>query len=121
MITEDYTSYEVAKLLKEREFEGECDWYYPKYGGEMEQLDLYELNYCRNDFIKCPTHQMALKWLREKYIYICPVPAYFHGDETCSWQCDIWAGDNYEKQIIEKESYEEAVEAALKYTLKNLI
>lgn len=29
MIQESYCSYEVAKLLEEKGFDGDCDYYYP--------------------------------------------------------------------------------------------
>ena len=103
MITEDYVSFEVAKLLKEKGFDS-----WQGNGGDVDGSW-----YC--------THALAMKWLREKHVYICPVPAYFHTDYSCSWGCDIWADGNYEKSIRDKETYEEAVEAALKYSLKNLI
>lgn len=42
-IQEDYCSYELCKLLKEKGFDEECEWYYPKDCGEKEQLLLDEL------------------------------------------------------------------------------
>lgn len=47
MITEDYVSFNTAKLLKEKGFDEECQQYYGDYK------------------YSCPTLQMAMKWLRE--------------------------------------------------------
>ena len=130
MISEDYCSFKLSKLLKEKGFDWMCNGYYNKddedsepYFGDGEGADNWnnQAPSVRDLWFSAPTHQMAMKWLREKHIYICPIPAYSHGDGTWSWGCDIWAGDNYEYTIREEETYEEAVEAALKYSLENLI
>lgn len=108
MITEDYISFEVAKLLKEKGFD---------YNG-FDYID-FEGEVIRQDR---PTHQMAMKWLRGKGIIIVIQPEYFNVESKCSaWGCDIWVDDNYEKLQGDFPSYEEAVEAALKYVLENLI
>lgn len=71
--------------------------------------------------IVLPTHQMAMAWLREKHIVIVIQPEYFNADSIVSyWECDIWIDDNYERLQGDFTSYEEAIEAALKYCLKNL-
>ena len=108
MIQEDYCSYEVAKLLKEKGFDYK-GFDYIDFEGEVIRQDR-------------PTHQMAMKWLREKDIIIIIQPEYFNIESKCSaWGVDIWAGDNYEKLQGDFPSYEEAVEAALKYSLENLV
>lgn len=63
----EFVTRRVAELLNEKGFDEVCDWYYPKNGGEIEMLDIYELNYCRESFISAPTVQAARDWLEDKY------------------------------------------------------
>ena len=123
MIAEDYCSYEVANLLKEKGFEGICDYAYSNKG------NYFEIDRSNFDEVYClrPTLQMAMKWLREKYnIYISIQPD-FPSDKDYK-MCWCWSANILHENCISMkgyrcyiESYEEAVEAALKYTLENLI
>ena len=125
MIKEAYVSFEVAKLLKEKGFNEPCRSYYTDYE------DYIDFSYCNDELTDLqmgvwetlrPTHQMAMKWLREKSVIIVIQPEYFNIESKCStWGVDIWADDNYEKLQGDYPKYEEAVEAALKYVLENLI
>lgn len=130
-ITEDYVSYEIAQLLKEKGFDNEgvsesggfyCDYKYDEtdigivYESEMLNRDL-----ARNEYLR-PTHQMTLKWLREVHnLYIdirfnrhyqCYIPIVYNMSGT------LESIANLEER---PKSYEEATEAALLYVLKNLI
>ena len=59
MVTEDYVSFETAKLLKEKGFNDfTCHSFYYK-NGDIEEEMRYEGDFGR------PTIQMAMKWLRE--------------------------------------------------------
>lgn len=131
MIKEDYVSFEVAKLLKEKGFDWECIGYYVddepndiKYSFLGETNSTWESRCC-----SAPTHQMAMKWLRE--VYKLEVRSTYDYDKD-SW----WGNINpmfeetdentnvYQKALrfdYQGKSYEEAVEAALKYSLENLI
>ena len=130
MITEDYVSFETAKLLKEKRFDESTSMVYMSYG-DLCKLHRYDsirnsnYNDITKNYFECtaPTHQMAMKWLREKKdIIIVIQPEYFNVESKCSmWSCDTWWNDNYEKVQGDFSSYEEAVEAALKYVLENLI
>lgn len=124
MITEDYCSYETAKLLEEKGFDAPCRSYYTDYE------DYIDFSYCNDALtdlqmgvweILRPTHQMAMKWLREKNIIIVVQPEYFNVERCSYWGYDIWVNDNYEKLQGDFPTYEDAVEAALKYSLENLI
>ena len=125
MIKEDYCSYEVAKILKEKGFNESCYTCYVEK--EISHYDYSSTNYELIDgVISCPTIQMAMKWLREeKNIFIVIVPhAYdYINEKNKSYACSLWVNDNYYEYIESKNypSYEEAVEAALKYCLENLI
>ena len=127
MITEDYCSYEISKLLKEKGFEGVCDYAYSNKG------NYFEIDRSNFDEVYClrPTHQMAMKWLREVHklsIDICTVQG-----KGISYMFNIWdfstIHDNkfiggmfdLREQLYDFLTHEEAVEAALKYSLENLI
>lgn len=118
MITEDYCSYEVSKLLKEKGFDEETEDYYRKKDKSLEWASAWT-RALPDEYYPCPTHQMAMKWLREVHHAIIVLkPATFSGEECTSWGCDIWCGDNFEKEIFPFVSYEDAVEAAIKYSLE---
>jgi len=113
MIIEDYCSYEVAKLLKEKGFDEPCT--------ELNKLCLRD---DEKPVLKV-THQKAMKWLREVHgIFI----AINNDDLDFNWQCYdlINRGSTLDPNILSEsyagyKTYEKAVEAALKYCLKNLI
>lgn len=117
MIQEAYCSYEVAKLLNEKGFVQETLMVYNQNGNFMPNgaiEDTYQV------FYSAPTHQMAMAWLREIYdIYI----VFFHTNKSGWWYNITDMKDSYVFYSSEKTmcSYEEAMEAALKYTLENLI
>ena len=69
MITEDYVSFETAKLLKEKGFDSECHSHYyachrPDGSVQYHIAEIYSLKSLK-DFYLAPTLQMAMKWLRE--------------------------------------------------------
>ena len=71
MITEDYCSYEVAKLLKGKGFDDECRTVY-KSNGCIHDNVRYEGKWLTNSLLfsseySAPTHQMAMKWLRQAH------------------------------------------------------
>ena len=122
MITEDYVSFKVAKLLKEKGFGWECCG---RYSVRSKEFHLDCTRRCNNSGLfeyAAPTHQMAMKWLMGKYnIIFVFKPASFSGDNCTSWTYELWCGDNFEGKISSFKTYEETVEAALKYCLENLI
>lgn len=134
MIKEDYCSFEISKLLKEKGFDGEC------MGCYWDSKQIFDINYeplsysdgdLRDEVILAPTHQMAMKWLREIHkisIDICTVQG-----KKVSYMFNIWdfaniydnkyIGGTFDlrEQLYNFNTYEEAVEAALKYCLTKLI
>ena len=119
MITEDYVSYNTAKLLKEKGFNPlECGMYYSITTGKRTTELLTSL-------IACPTLQMAMKWLREREWFICVIPLTFNcWSKVCKFGYNIWASDNLEIDELntpEFNTYEEACEAGIRYCLENLI
>lgn len=121
-ITEDYVSFEVAKLLKERGFDEKTLSYYKD--NVLCRGDWFEWNRSPLGHIAAPTHQMTMKWLREKYyIYADPIKQGNYNDcsEYYTWIVARMGIIHRNSSVADKLSYEEAVEAALKYSLENLI
>ena len=118
MITEDYVSFETAKLLKEKGFDDfTCHSYYYK-NGDIEEETRYEGDFGR------PTLQMAMKWLREeKGIAVMPIISSILDFEKFLWDVKIVVAktnDSYSQGWV-YEKQEKACEAAIKYCLENLI
>ena len=137
MITEDYVSFETAKLLKEKGFDEDIDLWYDE-NGEMLFQRKYDINRdwrvrANLEVYECPTLQMAMKWLREVQalnIYARGVwkdVEVQYGDWEPAvvgyeWFVESLIDDTYSKTSIEPFlTYEEACEAAIKYCLENLI
>ena len=110
-ITEDYVSFETSKLLKENGINPlECGVYYSTTTGKRTTEPLTSL-------IACPTHQRACKWLRE--VHNIHIIVFRYDNSAFPY---IWYIFGHNKEKPQKaNSYEEAVEAALKYVLENLI
>jgi hypothetical protein len=122
-ITEDYVSFEVAKLLKEKGFNEPCRAIYSPKGVVRHFLkeEVYK-HYLKGHKKLCPTHQMAMAWLREvNGLFITIYPNY--GTEKIAWSVHQRDYDMNWVTIKHNyaDSYEEAVEAAIKYCLENLI
>ena len=131
MITEDYVSYEVAKLLKEKGFDENCSHFY-RVDGEHECCYKAKLPRLTNNDIRshddwvnrvfactCPTLQMAMKWLRKVHNILIVIDK---GEDFYAWQLENNTTGEYLGDIVgECKSYEQACEAAIKYCLKNLV
>lgn len=125
MITEDYVSFEIAKLLKEKGF-NEPTWTRYEDGNEVIFGDKYDWNNSPMGQISAPTHQMAMKWLREVHnILLFFIPAQENGKLV--YLVEVWTW-NEEEGIYEstyapmpRKKPEQAVEAAIKYALEKLI
>lgn len=132
MITEDYVSFEIAKLLKEKWFKSDnCHTAYDENGSFFWYGD-YSKD--RKGITDAPTLQMAMKWLREvHHLFIGCGPrlsftdfywitaniyrvrkksSLYHTEDVDDYHC-VASCDSH--------SYEEACEAAIKYCLENLI
>ena len=124
MITEDYVSFEVANLLKEKGFNEPCYRWYDTKGDVCAKFinpDI-PLDYSSREYYLCPSLSMAMKWLREVHkIHIVISPT--SGKGYSAILCDVRDFDDF-NYIGETDYFfhtEEAVEAALKYVLENLI
>ena len=124
---DDYVSFEVAKLLKEKGFNEYCLKNYWSSDKELHDWK-WELSYNRNSDGNCntkdcaaPTLQMAMKWLREVHRIDIIIEISDPSVKDRKYYCMIWDGNNNSYILDLFNTYEEAVEAALEYTLKNLI
>ena len=134
MITEDYVSFETAKLLKDKGFNERLLTFYItdefKKGGCFQLMAFTDDKIDNNHSDHCylaPTLQMAMKWLREvQNLFIFPFPQV----NTSKFWVEIYQlSDNQEWENLYCESidlqdystYEQACEAAIKYCLENLI
>ena len=118
MLKEDYCSYEVAKLLKEKGFNYK-GFDYIDFEGEVIKQDRQ-------------THQMAMKWLRSnQFEVIVQSETDYDEDErgTKYYHTPIWYFTVYRiydsNQMSDDARYfatfEGASEAGIKYCLENLI
>ena len=128
MITEDYVSFETAKLLKEKGFNYPCRVVYSPKGVVKHYLkeEVYA-HYLKGHKKLCPTLQMAMKWLREMHHlsvevyrtacgYIGCIVAIPSGTDIKFLEED---GDDLNSGTYTKWEY--ACEAAIKYCLENLL
>ena len=135
MITEDYVSFETAKLLKEKGFDwDESPFYSEQDRDEWRQNNNYtvpntsynpDLPFDSETITLIVPHvsiQMVMKWLREKCIFITLNIICFNLNNLPIWHFVIWRNNNHEYRSSDYfDSYEEACEAAIKYCLENLI
>ena len=135
MITEDYVSFETAKLLKEKGFDESTSMVYMPYG-DLCKLNRYDSirNSNYNDITKnyfeytAPTLQMAMKWLREVHNLVVSVEPEINTDSELDlfYVFKIFEIKDTLTQLIYNgyelcDSYEQACEMAIKYCLENLI
>ena len=116
-ITEDYVSFETAKLLKEKGFKSDdCHTAYDENG----QFFWYgDYSKDRKGAVDAPTLQMAMKWLREVHNIFISIQQ--HMDMSYVWYV---YNDGYPKgcdRESHNNTYEQACEIAIKYVLENLI
>jgi hypothetical protein len=136
MITEDYVSFETAKLLKEKGFDCNTNCYYIENSVTKTLFyspirENHNASCTENDAhinvssgkMSAPTLQMAMKWLREVHnISIEPFVDFGSGDGYW-WTADVGyiKKDGLIDELCGYNSYEEACEEAIKYCLENLI
>lgn len=128
-ITEDYVSFDTAKLLKEKGFDEYCGY----YSSDGEYWGYCTYNHRGKDYISAPTLQMAMKWLREVHNKII-VPGISLDDRTSGtinhYIVGIWyipennggafcytSPTPYEGYP----SFEEACESGIRYCLENIV
>lgn len=123
MITEDYVSFETAKLLKEKGF-NEDSWFHYDADGDIVTRG-YRLN--KPEDIPAWTLQMAMKWLRKVHNLHIMVDCIGAENYIPTIQFTRNSKDIEIKSKISKiggngfDSNEQAIDAAIKYCLENLI
>ena len=120
MIEEDYVSFEVAKLLKEKGFpQSTFRFHYIIEGNSYYKSFENRCGFGDYDII-APTLAIAMKWLREVYnLHIWVEPNHdkeglYNAHVKVGWWSNNWAGVGYN-------TYEKATEEAIKYCLEYLI
>ena len=124
-ITEDYVSFETAKLLKEKGFYSEDCFAFYKENGEIGFLQTFGdiTDYDSETCVIAPTLQMAMKWLRKMHdvfisityekwdvVFIADVKSPVSG-------IDCWVDNKHNCWF----KYEEAAEEAIKFCLERII
>lgn len=114
MVKEAYVSYEVAKLLKEKGFDWSTQYVYTEDGTGFTPPRMGKWKAKSN--IPMITHQMACAWIREKGYHIYT----FKGMD--SWVYEVQnLNEDWTFSLRGFNNHDEAVEAALKYSLEKLI
>lgn len=122
MITEDYVSLAVSKLLREKGFED--DFCHTAYDCNGEFFWYGDYSKDRKGIMDAPTLQMAMKWLRDRY-KLCVVVKPYITEEGIFYLFEIM--EMNKDSVLNKkaktgfDTYEEAGEAGIKYCLENLI
>ncbi len=130
MVTEDYVSFETAKLLKEKGFDESTNCQYPVCGiyiGEVGEYNITDRSRNPESYIPAPTLQMAMKWLREEKRLNCITDVSFNQNRNGETEYYFSVWENKPPYELLRESsqtfttYEEACESAIRYTIENLI
>jgi len=125
-ITEDYVSFETAKLLKEKGFDEKTIYHYTT--GDTLQHNIAYNQYKNSEMgnaCSAPTIQMAMKWLREVHGLFISI-----GNDDLDYNWQIFDIKNRTKDLDPTcltdsyggyRKYELACTLAIKYCLENLI
>lgn len=130
-ITEDYVSFETAKLLRKKGFDEPCRSYFIDNTDYIDNIysadEVTDIQLGVCELLK-PTHQMAMKWLREVHNIYLNINVRVILGQWAGYDISVYTTDNdgfLNKNIPIKLKdnipYEEAVEASIKYALENLI
>lgn len=132
-ITEDYVSFETAKLLKKKGLDADISSPHAVYSlNDGTFINLLQfigntsfINYNLEKCIVAPTLQMTMKWLREMHGLFISI-----GNDDLDYNWQIFDIENRTEDLdptcltdsyAGHEKYEQACEAAIKYCLENLI
>lgn len=120
---EDYVSLEVAKLLKEKGFDKECEYYISANTSQVfNKGRLKPFKEEGHEVFLCPTLYEAQKWLRNKKIYVSALPTKDNG--VMCWYYQV-VNDNDPDDIYYRTSqdtypnYETALNEGIKYALNS--
>ena len=135
MITEDYVSFQTAKLLKEKGFDEPCQFlYFSKYkqdGDFVGNFNAKKNSEINEASYSAPTLQVARKWIKEKYkrhievritnnsisdmVNVIRYYWIIFDAETARWmdESTIYKTDGFDTE-------EQAYESALRHILENI-
>lgn len=130
MIHEEICTYEVSKLAKEKGFNEKCYHYYQR--GELQSDECFNLyNKGVDSICSAPAQSLLQRWLREEkgiHINIDRDLDFNEKDFIYEWQSSYKKelGDGCYRIITASDmefypTYEETLNAALKYALENLV
>lgn len=124
MITEDYVSFEVAKILKGKGFEGYVSAYYHIWDNDSKVYSIQEFNHSAAPhlYIPAPTLQMVIKWFREIHnIDICVCRELDeYGKCFNGYIAVVYKNNSYKitiREAMEDLKFEEASNKAIEYGL----
>lgn len=134
-ITEDYVSFETARLLKEKGFPQDpciCNTAYTTRGKlsnnaksfAYSTMLLNELGILSRTYSMAPTLQMVMKWLREKHNLFIQITVDFSDGAYPMYDVCVVNLARCTSIIVNgynRYSYTQACETAIKYSLENLI
>ena len=114
---DEYVTFETAKLLKEKGFNEHLSIFYTD--DKNIRFDSRGVDNYGECFV-APTLQMAMKWLREEHNIFIGILYNESEVYTYTWSV-LWIGKRQHPTFGFCNDYGEAVEAAIKYCLENLI
>lgn len=123
-VTEDYVSFEVAKLLKEKGFNVAIHTFYnPNKSCTLIKFDSCLINRNAGVSISAPTHQMVMKWLREEkdVLITYDLAGPFGSKLLVKVYKKDYDLDWIEATTIIRKTLEEAIDTAIQWYLENLI
>lgn len=121
---EDYVSFEVAKLLKEKGFDKPCNGWYGRNGTMF--YDIYRENH-NSSFpddarMSMPTLYEAQKWLREKHnIHLVTQCITYHGPtHHFDYKCEVFSFNRNRGYRVAniRHTYEETLNLGILEALK---
>lgn len=130
MLTEDFCSFEVAWLLKEKGFDEPCYRWYDNKGIVCAKFINPDIppDYSSREYYLCPSQSMAMKWLREVHgLHISLEPCYDYDSMHVEFLAfvqnvaDVHEFMDGRKNVASHPNAEKSCEAAIKYCLENLI
>lgn len=131
MITEDYVSFNIAKLLKEKGFNVYVRSFYDADDMPAQHNEaLWDWNLNKENYrFSAPTLQIAMKWLREVHHYYIQVmlDSWALGSHTGYYVVIQKTDSDFEMMLhdvrerVFYDTPEEAAEDAIMYILENLI
>lgn len=122
MIHEEICTYEVCKLAREKGFDVQTfDWY--DYTGNYNKGFIpHKLHECpRYKEYYAPSQSLLQRWLREEKGIMIEITIWLQSDGSWRYRYKIQTKEEFISSLNEYNSYELALEDALKYALKNLV